>query len=109
MIYSLKYTDDMPAWQGGYARAWFVRIRPKHRDDQGLLQHELTHVRQFWRSCGLHGILLLFKTYRLKAEVEAYRKQLEYAPAGSINTFAVFIATRYDLGITIEEALKALQ
>jgi len=51
--YSLKYTDKMPHdWTGGYAKAWFIRIRPKYKDDRGLLEHEKTHVRQWFFTLG---------------------------------------------------------
>lgn len=39
MIYSIKYTDDMPDTFGGYTRLWFVKIRPKYKDDVGLHKH----------------------------------------------------------------------
>lgn len=34
---------------GGMARFCFVVIRPKYRNDVGLLAHELEHVKQFWQ------------------------------------------------------------
>lgn len=79
MLYSLTYTELMPPTSSGEARAWFIKIRTHHKDDVGLLEHEKIHVWQFWRTLGFHGLLYKFsKRYRLKAEVEAYRKQLEY-------------------------------
>lgn len=114
MIYSLKYTDNIKEGFGGYARAWFIRIRPKYINDEGILEHEKTHVHQFWRTLGFHGLLLLSKKYRFKIEVEAYKKQLLFPPAilGSreiyINHYASALALKYNLGITIEEAKEAL-
>jgi hypothetical protein len=35
MIYTIKYTDNMEEGTAGYAKAWFIRIRPKYRDDTG--------------------------------------------------------------------------
>jgi len=85
-----------------------VLIRPSKRDDQGLLAHELMHVKQFWRSFGLFGIpYWLFKTKRFEYEVEAYREQLKYAP-GREQRFARFLARNYDLDITELQALAAL-
>ena len=108
MLYSLKYTDRMPnEWCGGYARMWFIRIRPKYKDDIGLLEHEKVHVRQFWRMCGFHGLLYWFKWYRLKSEVEAYRIQLKYNNK-ALGKFAIRLAGNYNLGITVEEATKLL-
>jgi hypothetical protein len=33
----LRYTDDMPAWMGGYAKWFYIAIRPKYKDDKGIL------------------------------------------------------------------------
>lgn len=44
----IRYTDDMPAWMGGYARWFYVAIRPKYKDDKGIHAHELEHVKQWW-------------------------------------------------------------
>ena len=114
MIYSIRNTDDMPANVGGYARAWLIRIRPRYKDDKGIHNHELTHVSQFWRTCGFHGLFyLLSKTYRLKCEVEAYKEQLKHAPASLDyeryrDMYAGFIADDYGLDVSKGEALKLL-
>jgi hypothetical protein len=114
MLYSLKYTDSIPDGFGGVAIAWFIRIRPKYKDDVGLLEHEKVHVAQFWRTFGFHGLLYtLFKSYRLKSEVEAYREQLCWPPALTdrahcIGHYSEFIAEKYGLNITAGEALKLL-
>ncbi len=107
------YTDFMPDNFSGATNAMIVRIRPHHKDDQGLLEHELVHVRQSYRLFFLiHAVLYLAsKRYRLYSEVEAYRKQLWY----SLNIdylrgqFAGFIAEKYNLDITKEQALELLQ
>jgi len=92
----------------GTTRGAVIGIAPDKRSDQGLIEHELTHVRQWYRTLGLHSFLyLFFGDYRLEAEVEAYRKQLKYNPDDAW-TFAGFIATRYDLLITQEDAYKLL-
>lgn len=77
--YLLILTDVMDIHSNGQANGPVVRIRPAYRDDEGLLQHELIHVRQWWRTLGLHSLLYLCsKKYRLKAEVEAYREQIKW-------------------------------
>ena len=43
MIFSLRYTNDMKPNQAGYARAWFIRIRPEYKDDKGI--HEKVKVK----------------------------------------------------------------
>ena len=78
-MYLLFYTDNLPENSNGCANAFIIRIRPSCKGDEGLLAHERVHVSQWWRTLGLHSLLyLVSKRYRLRAEVEAYRKQLEY-------------------------------
>lgn len=113
MFYSLKYTHDVPASFAGYTWLWIIKIRPEYKDDKGLLAHEKTHVWQFWRTCGLHIFLRLLDWYKLKIEVEAYSEQLCWPPANNDpdhyrKIYAGFIATKYGLDITEEEAYKLL-
>jgi len=111
MLYSLKHTDSMLDWKAGYSRAWFVRIRPAYKDDKGLEAHEVEHVRHWWYSLGFSSILyLLSKRFRLWAEVKCYKVQLEYAAdrEEARRSFAIRLATNYDLDIIVSEALIAL-
>lgn len=87
----------------------FVFIRPQYRDDRGLLEHELVHVAQFWRTLGLNGLGYLFsKSYRLHCELEAYREQLRWYANDRAPVFAWFLADKYRLGISYDEALRLL-
>ena len=114
MIFSLKYTDDMKDWQGGYAKAWFIRIRPKYKDDKGIHAHELKHVEYWWKYGVIGRLLYKFsKRWRLKEEVECYKEQLKYAPATGNpeyyrNMYAGFIADDYELDISKGDVLKIL-
>jgi hypothetical protein len=104
----LIVTDKVPEGYAGLTQAFVVRIRPSHKDDRGLIEHELVHVKQFWRSLGLHGVLyLLSKRYRLRCEIEAYRKQLEFSPQEKVERhrklFKQAIAEKYRLGMKPEE------
>ena len=110
------YTDKLiPKRFGAYTIGPIVLIRPKYKDNEGLLQHELTHVKQMYRTLLLHGLFyLLSKGYRLRAEVEAYRVQLQYPPASESphkyrKKFAKFIATKYGLSISEKEAEELLR
>jgi len=70
---------------------------------EGLREHELVHVKQFYRTCGFNGILYLFsKKWRMKYEIEAYREQLKYVPE-SLDTFATYLVVRYRLNVTFDE------
>jgi hypothetical protein len=109
----LKYTYDMDAWKGGKVRGCFIDLKPKYISDIGLLEHEKTHVKQFWRSFGLYPFLYLFsKKKRLEYEVEAYKVQLLYALDIEMarNKFAEFLANPdfYHLDITKESAIQLL-
>jgi hypothetical protein len=70
----LFYTEKLPAGCGGCANGPIIRIRPRYQNDKGLHEHEAEHVRQWWRTLGLHSLLyLVSRKYRLWAEVAAYR------------------------------------
>lgn len=110
------YTDRfIPEGAAGCCRVFlipFVFIRPKYRDDLGLLAHELCHEDQAW-SYGfppIHALrYALSKSYRLACEVEAYREQALYYPDDRRERFAGFISRDYGLNVTAEEALRLLK
>jgi len=82
-IVPVIYTDELDNRYGARTYCIFpitwIKIRPKYKDDTGLLLHELTHVKQIYRTLGLHCILYpLYWRYRLRAEIEAYSRQLAY-------------------------------
>ena len=87
-----------------------ILIRPQYREDVGLHEHEKTHVRQF-----LHDPLYAFrytfsKKWRLKYEVEAYVRQLEFVSDRQYyrHRFAEFLRDKYNLDITQPDALAAI-
>lgn len=101
----------IPPQHHACTRGPIIFIRPEYKDDAGLLAHEKVHVRQWWRTLGLHSFLYLFsKEYKLRAEVEAYKAQAEYVQGHDpMPTYAHFIATKYNLNTTEEEALALLR
>ena len=104
-----NYTNLIPIRFAGYTIAFVILLRPIVKDDIGMLEHEKVHVNQFWRSFGLFGIAYkLSKTYRLKYELEAYTKQLEFCAdkERSKSLFAYYLSTNYKLDISQEDALK---
>ena len=107
-MYLTFYTDKpIPTSFAGYTFGPIILIRPKYRDDKGLLEHEKVHVKQFWRTLGTHWILYkLSKNYRLKCEVEAYKVQLKYSP-DNIDHFVNMICEKYDLDL-FPSAVKRL-
>lgn len=122
-------------YQAARAIGPVILIRPEKREDRGLVAHEVTHVGQwmmglalgllvaflaaphcpYWTvlaglSIGLHHLAYaLSPTYRMLAEVRAYRRQLRYYPDDRSDLFGSFLAKRYGLRITVAEALKEIR
>jgi len=110
----ISYVDKLPKEKGGKAKFCFIKILKKYKDDIGLLNHELTHVRQFYRLSVIHEYLNHFsKKYRLKIELEAYRNQLLSYPEKDrekkILYFAKFLSERYSLDKSVDECYKLLR
>jgi hypothetical protein len=110
MSYPLTFYTNfaIPDGSAGCARGPVIFIRPQYREDRGLYEHELVHVKQWFRTLSIHSFLyLLSDRYKLACEVEAYRKQAEYSPQHR-PLFALFISRDYGLDITHEAALGML-
>ena len=105
------YTDRfIPQGAAGCARGPVIFIRPKYKDDRGLLEHEKVHVHQFWTGgTFIHSFsYLISKAYMLASEVEAYKEQAQWYPDDRLPKFAGFISRNYGLKITEEDSLKLL-
>jgi len=84
----------------GIAVGPLIFIRPKYKDDKGLLEHEKEHVRQFWKYLGINGLLYFFsQKWRYKFELDAYKVQLKYSTNkdASAKLFAGYIINNYKL------------
>lgn len=129
--YLIKYAEKLPNGYGGTAQGPLIKVLTKYKDDTGLLEHEKTHVRQwyFWLAAGLllctaltlsvssslwplfglapvlHPLLYKFvRPYRQWCEVQAYRKQIAVGGYTS-NDFAVTaLVEKYGLGLSREKA-----
>ena len=102
------YTNFLiPKGIAGITLGFIILLRPKYRDDIGRLEHEKTHVKQFWSSFGLFPfIYLLNAKYRYKCELVAYKVQLihSFDKISDARLFALFLSTKYWLNITEEKA-----
>lgn len=133
--YLIKYADKLANGFGGTAQGPLIKILTKYKDDDGLLEHEKVHVRQWyavlvlglllgalltllvspllWPVFGLAPFLhqLLYKLvlpYRRGCEVRAYRKQISVGDYIS-NEFAVTaLVEKYGLGLSVDEARALL-
>lgn len=112
MLYKTFYTDKfVQKNHAASTRGCFIFIRPKYKDDFGLHEHEKLHVAQFWRLPVIYSILYNFnKSYRLKSEIEAYKKQLEYCEnkEHSIELFSHYISSNYGIIVNEEDVKKQL-
>lgn len=136
--FRVEYTDVLPADFGGTTKGPFIRIRPQYRHDQGLLEHEKFHVRQWWSGIGIMLVLaalvgicggsgdvvggliglaagvhplayMVCRPYRQWSEVRAYRIQLGVGRYAS-SAFAVdALVSKYQLRLTREEARRLLR
>jgi hypothetical protein len=96
------YTDFLiPKKFSGYNIGFVILIRPSKKDDRGLLEHEKVHVRQFLNP------RWWFRS-KLEWEIAAYREQLKWYPDDRSTLFATYIATKYGINITIDEAKRRL-
>jgi hypothetical protein len=95
----VHYTDNIKNGFGGIVNGPYVRIRPKYEGvDEGLFQHELTHVKQWYRTLGTHGIwYMCSETYRLNCEIEAYKVQASYYNYDAFPWMAKMIASKYNI------------
>ena len=98
-------TNWMPERFAGYHVVNIVLIRPEYADDEGLIQHELTHVRQNIRTLGWSGIRQIWnKDHKLNRECEAYSVQLTHVSPKEYEMlktrFVNFMYSKYNLGMS---------
>ena len=56
----------------------FIFVRPEHRNDIALIEHELVHYKeQAWITPVWVLLYLVSRKFRLAAEVRAYTRQIE--------------------------------
>ena len=97
----------------GYCYGPYVKILESYKDDIGLVEHELTHSRQVYRTFFLMGLIYMMSSkYRYKCELEAYAVQLSYAEEKDrdrlARLFAGFMANKYNLDVDREETRQDL-
>lgn len=133
--YWVEYTDELPGQFGGLALGPKIRIRPKYKKDVGLLEHEKTHVLQWYVITGLAlsiaAALMLFvspafwpaavvapflhpslykfmRAYRQWCEVQAYRKQIAVGGYANSDFAVTALVKKYDLNLNANEAVALL-
>lgn len=100
--------ERMPGRLVGLCVGPFVVVREDYAADYPTIVHELTHCKQFWRGLAVLHLLRYYgsRRYRLKAELEAFRAELDAcAPAERrqrLNESARSLASSYSLGLDTE-------
>ena len=85
----------------------FIFVRPEHRGDIPLIEHELVHYReQAWITPVWVLLYLVSRRFRLAAEVRAYTRQIELG--GVTREKAAHALLSYRLGITYGKAMQIL-
>ena len=85
----------------------FIFVRPEHRSNTTLIEHELVHYKeQAWIMPIWVLLYLVSRKFRLAAEVRAYIRQIELG--GVTQEQAAHALLRYNLGITYDKAIQAL-
>jgi len=86
-----------------------ILINAKHKNDIALQRHEQTHVDQMQRvgTLTFWWRYLTCKAVRMACEVEAYRVQI--VNGASLEGCALNLARMYALGLTLDEAMNALE
>lgn len=117
--YRLIYTENIPEGFGAlceYSRLPLfgkctIKIRPKYKEDKGLLEHELVHAKQYSENI-FHALRVKFdKSYRYQCELEAYSKQAKvyaYVRKEQYVWMAEAISGKYGLNVSIDTALEDL-
>ena len=92
----------------GFSLWPFIFVRPEHRSDIALIEHELVHYReQAWIMPVWVMLYLVSRKFRLAAEVRAYNRQIELGGLSKAETAAHALLI-YRLGTTYEKAMQAM-
>ena len=130
MKYPIWYTErGMTGGIIGWQRWFIIAIKPSHKGDVGLVQHELTHVKQWavvtlaagivlgliWlplaiMSPSVHAALYMFiRRYRCWCEARAFARQTKFYFDDRSVKFAGYLHRNYGLDITFAAALEQIK
>ena len=91
----------------------FIFLKKKHENNEALIQHELEHVKQFYKTFGMNTICYLVnKKKRIEYEASAYAVQLFYTSKKyfqeKLELFSNYLATKYNTDITPARARRKI-
>jgi hypothetical protein len=85
-----------------------ILVLPDQADNAGLIEHEMVHYReQAWIAPLWWLRYVLSKSFRLAAEVRAYKRQIKVGGISRLTAAAMLL--NYGLDITLEQALQLLE
>lgn len=85
-----------------------ILVLPDQAENVGLIEHEMVHYREQAWIAPLWWLRYVFsKSFRLAAEVRAYKRQIEVGGISRLTAAAMLL--NYGLEITLEQALQLLE
>jgi len=97
--------ERMPGRLVGLCVGPFIVVREDYASDYPTIVHELTHCKQFWRGLTVLHLIRYYgsRRYRLDAEVEAFRAELDACPPAErrqrLHESARSLSSSYSLGL----------
>ena len=111
----ITISDDRPmSWGDARTNGFVVRVRKFRSADEGVIRHELVHVKQWYRMLLIFHPLLyrLWPRYRIWSEAEAFREQLRWDPPeirdSRLSQYTNLLASCYGGELTLREARELL-
>lgn len=85
-----------------------VLIRPD-KNNEALIEHELTHCKQFYRSFGINSLAYLISSEsRYQLELEAWSAQIQKDHTAK-HKASQMLSTAYGLDISLQQAQKDVE
>lgn len=99
------YTDNLPENVGGRTNSFVIRILKSLKDDKGIHEHELVHVKQFWFFVLIGLVLSVFFYFvnipeLLNRQIYKTLKEFWFLPAVlslSVHSLLYLIFSKYKL------------
>jgi len=86
-----------------------VFVRPNHIHQKCFIEHELTHVKQTYRTLFLFPFLYLIPYFRFMFEAEAYARQaICFGKKEYVHWFAQELIKHYNLNISYKKAYNKI-
>lgn len=100
----------VPDGFNGISLGLVIFLRPNQKTNESLIQHELTHSRQCWRSFWtLPFRYFLSHDYRFNVEAEAFGVQYDFdRRKDALNHYTTWLVDNYNLDVNVDTAREAI-